>query len=65
MERPACADQDTNRAERERCFDTHEQVFPLDGHRGRGRYPAYTPIATLTVNVYRMESQIRCNIFSG
>ena len=26
-----------------RCFDTHKKVFPLDGHRGQGRYPAYTP----------------------
>ena len=43
MERPARADRDTDRAERERCFDTHEQVFPLDEHRGQGRYPAYTP----------------------
>ena len=24
-------------------FDTHEQVFLLDEHRGQGRYPAYTP----------------------
>ena len=43
MERPARADRDTDRAERGRCFDTHEQVFPLDEHRGQGRYPAYTP----------------------
>ena len=42
MERPARADRDTDRAERGRSFDTHEQVFSLDGHRGRGRYPAYT-----------------------
>ena len=26
MERPAHADRDTDRAERGRCFDTHEQV---------------------------------------
>ena len=43
MERPVRADRDTDRAERGRCFDTHEQVFPLDEHRGQGRYPAYTP----------------------
>ena len=43
MERPARADRDTDRAERGRCFDTHEQVFLLDEHRGQGRYPAYTP----------------------
>ena len=43
VERPARADRDTDRAERGRCFDTHEQVFLLDEHRGQGRYPAYTP----------------------
>ena len=43
MERPARADRDTDCAERGRCFDTHEQVFLLDEHRGQGRYPAYTP----------------------
>ena len=43
MERPARADRDTDRAERGRCFDMHEQVFPLDEHRGQGRYLAYTP----------------------
>ena len=43
MERPARADRDTDRAERGRCFDTHVQVFPLDEHRGQGRYPTYTP----------------------
>ena len=48
MERPARANRDTDRAERGRCFDTHEQVFPLDGHRGQGRYPAYT----LNSNIY-------------
>ena len=42
MERPARADRDTDRAERGRCFDTHGQVFPLDEHRGQGRYPTYT-----------------------
>ena len=41
MERPARADRDT--AERGRCFDTHEHVFPLDEHRGQGPCPAYTP----------------------
>ena len=43
MERPAGADRDTDRAERERCFYTHEQAFPLNEHRVPGRYPAYTP----------------------
>ena len=43
VERPARADRDTDRAERGRYFDTHEQVFPLDEHRGQGRYSAYTP----------------------
>ena len=43
MERPARADRDTDRTERGRCFDTHVQVFPLDEHRGQGRYPTYTP----------------------
>ena len=42
MERPARADRDTDRAERGRCFDTHEQVFLLDEQRGQCRYPAYT-----------------------
>ena len=42
VERPARADRDTDRAERGRCFDTHGQVFPLDEHRGQGRYPTYT-----------------------
>ena len=31
-----------HRAERGGCFDTHGQVFPLDEHRGQGRYPTYT-----------------------
>ena len=43
MERPARANRGTDRAERGRCFDTHVQVFPLDEHRGQGRYPTYTP----------------------
>ena len=43
MKRPVRVDRGTDRAERGRCFDTHEQDFPLDEHRGQGRYPAYTP----------------------
>ena len=38
MERPARADRDADRAERE-VF----RFFPLDKHQGQGRYPAYTP----------------------
>ena len=38
MERPARADRDTDRADTPTV-----QVFPLDEHRGQGRYPTYTP----------------------
>ena len=64
MERPARADRDTDRAERggvsictSRSFhgmDIEDNVDIRLTHR----------IATLTVNVYRMASQIRCNIFT-
>ena len=45
VERPARAYRNTSRAPRGRCLDPHVQVFLLDEHLGRGRYPIHTDIA--------------------
>ena len=41
VERPARAYRNTSRAPRGRCLDPHVQVFLLDEHLGRGRYPIH------------------------
>ena len=65
MERPARADRDTDRAERGRCFDTHVQVFPLDEHRGQGRYPTYTPNSNIYSTCIQNEIADQMNILPG
>ena len=64
MERPARANRDIDRAERGRCFDTHEQSFHWMDIEDKVDIRLTHRIAILRVNVYRMESQSRCNIFT-
>ena len=64
MERPAHADGDTDHVERRRCSVHTCRSFNWVNIEDKVDIELTQQIAKLKVHIYRMELQIRCNIFA-